>query len=119
MIKVEALIRPQKLDDVKAALSEIGVKGMTVSEVRGSGKQSNHCFIVARANGCKANSSRPPLVSTQDKPCVHDQQLLLAKSAETRECRMHFWDKGESNGIGVRCNEWLSGRKAFFCAVRS
>ena len=39
MIKVEALIRPQKLDDVKAALTEIGVKGMTVTEVRGAGKQ--------------------------------------------------------------------------------
>jgi nitrogen regulatory protein P-II 1 len=39
MIKVEALIRPQKLDDVKAALTEIGIRGMTVSEVRGAGKQ--------------------------------------------------------------------------------
>lgn len=39
MVKVEALIRPQKLDDVKAALSELGIKGMTVSEVRGAGKQ--------------------------------------------------------------------------------
>ncbi len=39
MIKVEALIRPQKLDEVKAALSDIGVQGMTVSEVRGAGKQ--------------------------------------------------------------------------------
>lgn len=39
MVKVEALIRPQKLDDVKAALSEMGIKGMTVTEVRGSGKQ--------------------------------------------------------------------------------
>ena len=39
MMKVEALIRPQKLDDVKAALSEIGIKGMTVTDVRGSGKQ--------------------------------------------------------------------------------
>src|SRR5258706_6030595 len=39
MILVEALIRPQKLDDVKTALNEIGVKGMTVTEVRGSGKQ--------------------------------------------------------------------------------
>ena len=39
MIKVEALIRPQKLEDVKSALSEIGIKGMTVTEVRGSGKQ--------------------------------------------------------------------------------
>jgi nitrogen regulatory protein P-II 1 len=39
MIKVEALIRPQKLEDVKSALSELGIKGMTVTEVRGSGKQ--------------------------------------------------------------------------------
>lgn len=39
MIKVEALIRPQRLDEVKAALAEIGIKGMTVSEVRGAGKQ--------------------------------------------------------------------------------
>ncbi len=39
MVKIEALIRPQKLDEVKAALSEIGIKGMTVSEVRGAGKQ--------------------------------------------------------------------------------
>src|SRR5204863_727938 len=39
MIKVEALIRPQKLDDVKSALAEIGIKGMTVTEVRGAGKQ--------------------------------------------------------------------------------
>src|SRR5512132_867365 len=39
MIKVEALIRPQKLEDVKSALADIGIKGMTVIEVRGSGKQ--------------------------------------------------------------------------------
>lgn len=39
MIKVEALIRPQVLDAVKAALNDIGIKGMTVSEVRGAGKQ--------------------------------------------------------------------------------
>lgn len=39
MIKVEAVIRPDKLDDVKAALDEIGVKGITVSNVMGAGKQ--------------------------------------------------------------------------------
>ena len=39
MIKVEALIRPQKLDEVKSALADIGIKGMTVSEARGAGKQ--------------------------------------------------------------------------------
>ncbi|MCX6360009.1 MAG: P-II family nitrogen regulator [Armatimonadetes bacterium] len=39
MIKIEALIRPQKLDDVKVALTDMGVRGMTVTEVRGAGKQ--------------------------------------------------------------------------------
>src|SRR6185436_9278550 len=39
MVKVEALVRPQKLDEVKAALSAIGIKGMTITEVRGAGKQ--------------------------------------------------------------------------------
>ena len=39
LMLVEALIRPQKLEEVKAALAEIGVKGMTITEVRGSGKQ--------------------------------------------------------------------------------
>lgn len=39
MIKVEALIRPQKLEDVKTALNDLGIKGITVTEVRGSGKQ--------------------------------------------------------------------------------
>lgn len=42
MIKVEALIRPQKLEDVKSALADIGIKGMTVTEVRGSGKQKGY-----------------------------------------------------------------------------
>jgi nitrogen regulatory protein P-II 1 len=39
MIKVEAIIRPDKLDDVKAALDELGVKGITVTHVMGAGKQ--------------------------------------------------------------------------------
>ncbi len=39
MIKIEAIIRPQRLDEVKAALDDLGVSGMTVIEVRGSGKQ--------------------------------------------------------------------------------
>jgi len=42
MKKVEAIIKPFKLDDVKEALEEIGVAGMTVSEVRGHGRQKGH-----------------------------------------------------------------------------
>lgn len=39
MVRVEAIIRPLKLDDVKGALDALGVTGMTVTEVRGYGKQ--------------------------------------------------------------------------------
>ena len=42
MKKVEAIIKPFKLEDVKDALTEIGVTGMTVSEVKGYGRQKGH-----------------------------------------------------------------------------
>ncbi|MCX7797664.1 MAG: P-II family nitrogen regulator [Melioribacter sp.] len=42
MKKVEAIIRPFKLDEVKEALLEIGVHGMTITEVRGYGRQKGH-----------------------------------------------------------------------------
>ncbi len=42
MKKIEAIIKPFKLDDVRETLSEIGVQGMTVTEVRGFGRQKGH-----------------------------------------------------------------------------
>jgi nitrogen regulatory protein P-II 1 len=42
MKKIEAIIKPFKLDDVKEALSSVGVQGMTVTEVRGFGRQKGH-----------------------------------------------------------------------------
>ncbi|HEX5323751.1 MAG TPA: P-II family nitrogen regulator [Capsulimonadaceae bacterium] len=42
MVKVEAIIRPQRLDAVKEALDEIGVHGMTVLGVRGAGRQKGY-----------------------------------------------------------------------------
>lgn len=42
MKKIEAIIKPFKLDDVREALSEIGVTGMTVVEVKGFGRQKGH-----------------------------------------------------------------------------
>ena len=42
MRKIEAIIKPFKLDDVKEALNAIGIKGMTVSEVKGYGRQKGH-----------------------------------------------------------------------------
>jgi nitrogen regulatory protein P-II 1 len=42
MKKIEAIIKPFKLDDVKEALSSVGVQGMTVTEVKGFGRQKGH-----------------------------------------------------------------------------
>ncbi|HLG86879.1 MAG TPA: P-II family nitrogen regulator [Alphaproteobacteria bacterium] len=42
MKKIEAIIKPFKLDDVKEALHEIGVKGLTVTEAKGFGRQKGH-----------------------------------------------------------------------------
>ena len=42
MKKIEAIIRHHKLDDIKTALTRIGVQGMTVTEVRGFGRQKGH-----------------------------------------------------------------------------
>ena len=45
MKKIEAIIKPFKMEDVKEALAEVGIEGMTVSEVKGFGRQKGHTEI--------------------------------------------------------------------------
>jgi nitrogen regulatory protein PII len=45
MKKIEAIVKPFKMEDVKEALTEIGIEGMTVSEVKGFGRQKGHTEI--------------------------------------------------------------------------
>ncbi len=45
MKKIEAIIKPFKLEDVRDALAEIGIKGMTITEVKGFGRQKGHTEI--------------------------------------------------------------------------
>ncbi len=45
MKRVEAIIRPHKVDDVREALLEIGIKGMTITEVKGFGRQKGHTEV--------------------------------------------------------------------------
>jgi len=42
MKKIEAIVRPHKMEDIREALLEIGIKGMTIIEVRGIGRQKGH-----------------------------------------------------------------------------
>jgi nitrogen regulatory protein P-II 1 len=45
MMKLEAIIQPSRFESVKAALMEIGIEGMTVTEVRGHGRQKGHTEV--------------------------------------------------------------------------
>jgi len=45
MKKVEAIIKPHKLDEVKSALGELNIEGMTVTEVKGFGRQKGHSEV--------------------------------------------------------------------------
>ncbi|MFQ3577839.1 MAG: P-II family nitrogen regulator [Verrucomicrobiia bacterium] len=45
MKKIEAIVKPFKMEDVKEALAELGIEGMTVSEVKGFGRQKGHTEI--------------------------------------------------------------------------
>ena len=50
MKKIEAIIKPFKLDDVREALADINVTGMTVTEVKGFGRQKGHTEQIGRAH---------------------------------------------------------------------
>ena len=65
MKKIEAIIKPFKLDDVREALIEIGITGMTVSKVKGFGRQKGHTEIYRGAEeGARSNILRSRILPT-------------------------------------------------------
>ena len=52
MKMITAIIKPFKLDDVREALSEIGVMGLTVTEVKGFGRQKGHTELISWSRVC-------------------------------------------------------------------
>ena len=69
MKKIEAIIKPFKLDEVKEALSEININGMTVTEVKGYGRQKGHTelYRVAEYNIDFLPKIKIEIVITDDK----------------------------------------------------
>ena len=79
MKKVEAIIKPFKLEDVKEALSEIGIQGMTVTEVKGFGRQKGHTEIY---RGSEYTVDFLPKVKIEI--VIGDDQLDAVKEAVTK-----------------------------------
>jgi len=60
--KIEAIVKPFKLDEVREALSEIGVTGLTVTEVKGFGRQKGHTELYRGARGRCSHSRHAEVI---------------------------------------------------------
>ena len=82
MKKIEAIVKPFKLEDVKEALGEIGVEGMTVSEVKGFGRQKGHTEIY---RGSEYTVDFLPKIKVE--VVVTDDQVAAATEAVTKAAK--------------------------------
>jgi len=82
MKKLEALIKPYKLEEVKQALAEVGLEGMTVGEVKGFGKQKG---ILPKYYGIKTEVDFVPKIKIE--LVVPDAQLELAEKTIIRAAK--------------------------------
>ena len=87
---VVAIIKPFKLDEVRQALTEIGVHGMTVTEVKGYGRQKGHTEVYRGAEyvgifcPSSGSKSRSPLTSPTGRSRSSPQARAPARSATAR-----------------------------------
>jgi len=82
---IKSIVRPNKVDEVKDALTRIGIAGMTVTEVRGHGKQKGHTAIY---RGKEYNVSLLPKMQIEvvvDDATVDDAIKAIIQSARTGE----------------------------------
>ena len=83
MKKVEAIIKPFKLDEVKEALNEIGVQGITVSEVKGFGRQKGHTELYRGAEYVVDFIPKIKLEIIVSDAIIHKVLEVIEKSAKT------------------------------------
>ena len=83
MKKVEAIIKPFKLDEVKEALSAIGVQGLTVSEIKGFGRQKGHTELYRGAEYVVDFLPKVKLEIIASDAKVSDIVAAIEKSAKT------------------------------------
>ena len=106
MKKIEALIRHYKLEEVKEALTQCGVHGMTVSEVHGFGRQKGHSEVY---RGAEYNVDFVPkiklelVVTDAELPCAIDAIIGSAKTGQVGDGKIFVSDL--ENAIRIRTGE--------------
>ena len=83
MKKIEAIFKPFKLDDVKEALNGIGIKGMTISEVKGYGRQKGHKEIYRGAEYVVDFIPKVKMEIIVDTPQVDEVIETIRQAANT------------------------------------
>ena len=83
MKKIEAIIKPFKLDEVKDGLSSLGVKGLTVSEVKGFGRQRGHKEVYRGAEYQVDFISKIKLEVVMESNLIADAVKLIQEKART------------------------------------
>ena len=87
MKKVEAIIKPFKLDDVKSGLSGLGVKGLTVMEVKGFGRQRGHKEVYRGAEYEVDFVSKVKIEVVMEAKMVSEAVKIIQEKARTGQIR--------------------------------
>lgn len=80
---IKAIVKPFKLDDVKEALSEVGVEGLTVSEVKGFGRQKGHTEIYRGSEYTVDFLPKTMIETVVDDEAVDSAVAAIVKAAKT------------------------------------
>ena len=83
MKKIEAIIKPFKLDEVKKGLAELGIKGMTISEVKGFGRQRGHKEVYRGAEYQVDFVAKVKMEIAVDASLVPDVVKIIQENART------------------------------------
>jgi nitrogen regulatory protein PII len=111
MKKIEAIIKPFKLEEVKDALSEIGIDGMTVTEVKGFGRQKGHTEIYRGSEYTVDFLPKIKVEVVMDDAAVEGAVAAVIKAAKTGKIgdgKVFVTDVGQA--IRIRTEE--KGQKA-------
>lgn len=83
MKKVEAIIKPFKLEEVKEALADVGVQGMTITEVKGFGRQKGHKELYRGAEYVVEFLPKVKIDIVVDDSALEDVVKIIVKAAST------------------------------------
>ena len=110
MRKIEAIIKPFKLDEVREALNEIGVNGLTITEVKGFGRQKGHTELYRGAEYVVDFLPKVKIETVVVEKLVDSTIETIVKAARTR----YLLEHRQAAGWGSRLH-WLRRHQIRYC----